>query len=428
MLTVECGELEKMMRRFNDWLTRPKLVFFFGGSILAQLILFLWLESTSGILDRQGRVRGRDFLQFYLAGRILSKGEADRLYDQEYFLGMQKNLIEFNEKCPPYLSLYPPTVALLFSPLGGLPFPSAVPIWWSIQGACFLVAGFILFRVLDPCPGWRHIAWLGLMSFYPVINTFWNGQLAALLLLVFVVGLELRRRGRSTLAGLTLSLLAMKPQLATGIAAWLLLSRDWRASAGFHLGLLSQAGLITVILTPQVCSAFVNNTRVYAQLFSIQQFTADHQHALAGILVDLFGAGYRKWAILGQFLMAIYAGIILVKIHRRASLDKGIVEASAGVLFVLLATPHLLTYDLSYLLIPITYVLSLPGVENDPDILTPPVLLYLSATLSPLYVYLGFSVLPLVLLWMLHALVGICPGAIPSALDQKIVVYGDEYV
>src|SRR6202030_1615200 len=120
---------------------------------------------TSGMHDRQGRIRGRDFLHFYLAGRIIAHGESHHLYDQSYFLALQRSLVEIDEKCPPYVSVYPPTVALLFSPLGALPYGRAILIWWPIQGVCLLVAGYLLFKVLDPPPSWRHTAWLGLIAF-----------------------------------------------------------------------------------------------------------------------------------------------------------------------------------------------------------------------------------------------------------------------
>jgi hypothetical protein len=403
-------ESNSISTRFENWMTRSKLDFYFGGFFLVQFTLFLCLESTSGMLDRQERVRGRDFMHFYLAGRIVARGESNRLYDQGYFLELQRSLVEINEKCPPYFSVYPPSVALLFSPLGGLPYGRAIVIWWLIQAVCFLVAGSLLFRELSPLPGWRHTAWLGMIAFYPVINTFWNGQLAALLLLVLVTGVELRRRDYSTMGGVVLSLSAMKPQFAAGIALWLLLRRDLRTGAGFCLGLLVQALGVLTVLPPQVFAAFADNTRLYAQFLRVHQNTPDHQHALAGILVDLFGGDFSRWAMLAQLLVTAYAGSLLYRIVRSRRQGSGLVEASAGVLFTLLATPHLLTYDLSYLLIPITYLLSLRKAVKNPGIMTSVQLLYVCTTLTPLYLFLGFSIVPVVLLWALHSLIHVEPG------------------
>jgi hypothetical protein len=383
---------------------RNKLDFFFGVFFLLQSILFLSLESTTGMLDRQGRVRGRDFLQFYMAGRIVAQGEAPRLYDQEYFLEVQQSLVDTNDKCPPYLSIYPPNVALLFSPLARLPYPSAILVWWSVQAACFLGAGCLLFRELNPPPGWRHTAWLGMLAFYPLINTFWNGQLAALFLLVLVIGLELRRRNRPILGGIILSLVALKPQFAAGVALWLVLRRDLRSLGGFGLGLLLQALTVATLLTPSAFTAFAGATRLYTQHFSIQQFTPDHQHAVAGIIINLFGKAYSSWAMLTQLFVIIIAGTLLVRIDRPRHPEGGLVEASAGVLFTLLSTPHLLTYDLTYILIPTTYLLSLQRSVRIDNINIIIYLLYVTTTLTPLYSFSGFSIVPIVLLWALHAL------------------------
>jgi hypothetical protein len=73
------------------------------------------------------------------------------------------------------------------------------------------------------------------------------------------------------------------------------------------------------------------------------------------------------------------------------------------VIFVLLVTPHLLTYDLSYLLISIAYLLSMHQFGKE-DASRPEILLYLCATLAPLYSFLGFSIVPGVLIWVLYSL------------------------
>jgi hypothetical protein len=391
--------------RLGNWLTRSKMDFFFGCFLFAQIALFVGLESTPGILDRQGRVRGRDFLQFYVAGRIAGQGEARRLYDQGYFLELQRSLVAFDEKRPPYLSIYPPQVALLFSPLGRLSYDRAIQVWWLVQAACFLIAGCLLHRILGPAPGWRHTAWLGLFAFYPVINTFWNGQLAALLLPILILGLGLYGHGHSVLAGAVLAMLAMKPQLAAGIALWLVLRGNLRAAAGFCVGVVLQTCVVAALLSPSVIADFARTVPLYSQHYRLQQFTPDHQHAVTGIIVALLGATYSRWAVLIQLLLVIYAGSLVLRIPRREWGIGVAQEVGTAVLFGLLMTPHLLTYDLTYLLIPITYLVSGTHVSGDPPLSWPAVLLYLGATLSPLYGFLGFSMMPILMIWALHFMV-----------------------
>jgi hypothetical protein len=294
-------------------------------------------------------------------------------------------------------------VALLFAPLGRLPYGDAILLWWLLQAACFGCAGFMLLGELKPPPDWRSTAWLGLAAFYPVVNTFWNGQLAAMLLLVLLIGLKLLRSNRPVFAGSVLSLMALKPQFAVGVAVWLLLRRDWRAVAGFGVGLILQPGAVAAALGPEVVLAYVRSARFFSQFYRVNQMTPDHQHALAGILVDLFGDEYGGWAMSAHLFLVTIAGVLLWRVVRMPLADRGRLEASAAVIFTLLATPHLLTYDLSYLLIPIAYFLSMHHAGKE-DASRPEILLYLCATLAPLYVFLGFSIVPGVLIWVLYSL------------------------
>jgi hypothetical protein len=233
--------------------------------------------------------------------------------------------------------------------------------------------------------------------------TFWTGQLAALILLVLLAGLCLHRRNHPTAAGCLLSLLALKPQLAVGLVLWWLLRRDVRALAGFCLGLLVQLGLVAALLGPDVLLAYARNTACYGQFHQLFHFTADLQHALAGILSERFGPEYRSVALSAHAVVVLLAGFFLWRIGCSRPQDEGRSESAAAVLFLLLATPHLLTYDLCYLLLPIVWLLH-SSRKGDGSASLPAVVLYLCATLAPLYLWIGFSLVPAVLLGVLFAL------------------------
>jgi hypothetical protein len=249
---------------------------------------------------------------------------------------------------------------------------------------------------------------LGLFAFYPVINTFWNGQLTAILLPILVLGLGLYGQGHSILAGAVLSLLAIKPQLAAGIALWLVLRGNLRAVAGFCVGLILQTCVVAALLSPSVIADFARTVPLYSQHYRLQQFTPDHQHALMGIIIALLGATSSRWAVLAQLVLVVYAGRLVLRFARQGREVRDAREVGTAVLFGLLTAPHLLTYDLTYLLIPITYLISGTEESGDPPLSWPAVLLYLGATLSPLYGFLGFSLMPILMLWALRFTVCEC--------------------
>ncbi len=385
------------VQRLQTGLTRPRLMFFFSVFLLAQVGLFFYFESTQGILDRNERVKGRDFLQFYLAGYLVSHGQSDRLYDQDYFFATQRSFVEISEFVPRYPSVYPPMSALLFSPFAAVTYEQAIVIWWIFQLLCIILSGVLLYRQLRPDIDWKLTAILGFASFYPVLNTFWNGQLSALLLLVLLVGLALCEK-RPTLAGMVLSILALKPQLLVGVVLWLIIRRHWRVLFGICLGSLFQLAIIITVFDVKILLAYLETSRVIAKLYPMLAISVDHQHALVGILAALFGAESRNWVICLHLVTIILAGWFLIRITRKHHA----LELAAGIPFVLLTIPHLLTYDLTYLLIPVAVLLH--QIRTHPFYLIPATLMYASATLSPLYAFLGCSLVPLALLLSLYLL------------------------
>lgn len=375
------------------WLTPWHLNFFLGVFLALQTGLFFYFETTHGVTDRQDRIRGRDFLHFYLAGRLVAEGQSDRLYDQERFVALQRSISPVDEKNPPYWSIYPPHSALLFSLLGKLPYPRAVECWWLIQLLCVVTSVWILIKQLQPPREWYVTAWLGGLAFYPVINIFWNGQIAALLLLLAVVGFALHRQQRYLLAGLAFSLLSLKPHLALCTYLWLLLRGDWRTLLGVAVGGIIQLGLVAGLMGPEVLQHYLQNSKLASSIYVLYTMSPDHQHALAGILTTLLGSSYSTLAMCIQGIIAIISGYWLWRLRWTAY------EYPAAILFILNSAPHLLTYDVSLLLIAITYLLMLYKTES--RLLVPICLLYGTAMIAPLYVATQASLVPVSMLVVL---------------------------
>ncbi len=372
------------------WLTPWHLNFFFGVFLTLQTGLFVYFETTYGVTDRQDRIRGRDFLQFYLAGRLVAEGRSELLYDQGCFLTLQKSIGPVDEKNPPYLSVYPPHLSLLFSLFGKLSYPRAIEAWWLVQLICVIISGWLLVKQVSPSREWHFTAWLGVLAFYPVLNTFWNGQLSAILLLAFTVGFSLHRQQRYVLAGLVFSLISIKPQLALGIYLWLVIRGDWRTLMGVALGGLVQLGLVAGILGPDVLVQYVQTAKFASSWYARYTMSPDHQHALAGILTTWFGNDFSRYALLAQGIIALISGCFLWKLRRTPY------EYAAAILFTLNCAPHLLTYDLSYLLVAVASMLVL--YQHDQRLLLPIIILYGAAMISPLYVATQASLVPAAML------------------------------
>jgi hypothetical protein len=414
--------------RTPSWLTPARLNFYLAGYLLTECLLFLFLQSTSGVLDRQDRVRGRDFLNFYVNGTIIARGEVEHLYDPDYFLEVQEEIATVNKGRPRYFPVYPPTTAFLFSFLARLPYPSAILLWWLVLAACFLVSGYCLVAEIQPAPAWRTTTILALAAFTPIWFTFINGQLAGVFLLVFYGAVKSHQGNYRLWAGVLLSLLALKPQLAVGPCVWMLFRLDWKALAGFCLGVLLQIGSVTAVLGHEVFVDFVTKgTRNALEMARVDQISPDHQHSLGGVLTNLFGQEYTDLFNRVHLAVAAVAALLLFKIvwqgamlsrpkaafwhwQRYTKAAKAChTEYSALVIFSVFLTPHLLTYDLSLLLIPVAFLWSMGKADHFEEMKIGTGV-YLSAIPTFLY-YFTFSLVPAALLWALFRLAKRSPVA-----------------
>lgn len=400
-----------LLKWIFQYFNKQRLRFFIVCFLLGQIIAFVFIQSSSGQFDRVGRLKGRDFLVFYISGQIVRTGQAHRLYDQNFFIQQQKELTVLGGKNPPQLSLYPPIVGLLCAPLTRINYQNALFIWWLIQSLCFATAGYYLLLQSSPPLEWRAIAGLAIFAFYPVASTFWDGQLSGLWLLIFVIALNLHRKSMCLASGLIFSLLAFKPSLLAGVVIWFVMKFNIIAFSGLLIGVAIQILTVVFFLGYNVIFAYYQNIKLYNDLNKIVKFAAFHQHSLPWILIQKFGSKFTLTFKIIHLLMMVWAGWSLFIIDRDTSIRTQITNEkktnanksklawkdSALVIFVCIVTPYLLTYDLCLLLIPISWLwFANMGTNKIETALG--LLMYFLSTLAPLYTLTGFSFVPLFLL------------------------------
>src|SRR3954469_6745426 len=102
---------------------------------------------------------GHDFLAFYTAGHFLREGHAERMYELEAVREFQQQVGEANhlelkkQSFGPFWN--PPFYAWMFVPLAGLPFRTALSIWWGFNLFCLGGAVILLCRMLGDLSDWR---------------------------------------------------------------------------------------------------------------------------------------------------------------------------------------------------------------------------------------------------------------------------------
>ena len=224
--------------------------------------------------------------QFYFAGKIVARGEAERLYDQPYFRHFQESMRD-----DPLRSLYPPTMGLLMAPLARLSYDQALAAWWAIQALCILATGVIFYRrPIRPLPrAWRINMLVALAALAPLWIAVGIGHLAPMLLLVLAGGLTLHKQGKRGWAGLLLSLLALKPQLAVGLVLWMLLRRDLRTLLGLAAGFALQALAVALLLGPGLWLDYLHAMPAISAIIRAYRYSPLFEQSFAGIASNVLG-------------------------------------------------------------------------------------------------------------------------------------------
>jgi Glycosyltransferase family 87 len=206
----------KQFAQGHSWLTAKQLRA--HGTILALCLwsLYLWNVATPGLRDRNGNLKGTDFLHLYTLGSLAAAHRGADLYD----INTQASLAA--ERVPEaagirYLPLYPPQVSIFFAPLAHFSYGWALLIWWSSSIVAYGICSYIVWRA---CPNLREyggtVALLA-VAFPAFFHLVAWGQTSAAALACFTLMFFLLRARKEFLAGLALGCLIFKPQL--GLAA-----------------------------------------------------------------------------------------------------------------------------------------------------------------------------------------------------------------
>ncbi len=273
--------------------------------IVAGLFFVVMMSLDSADLWMKG---ANDFAPLYVGTQLVGTGD---LYTPGPYYGfLRQHFGGINESLR---YTRPPHHALMFWPLGRLPYDTAYLLWTLLQAAA--VAGFLL---LWRRPSRADAAMFTALSL-PLGISFCNGQDTPFLLLWIALALHWQGKGRPFLAGLFFSLCAAKFHLFVLLPLVLFGQRRWRMTAGLATG---AAGLLAA-------SFAVAGAAWPAEYFAT--LTDGRVHPAVDNMPNLHGmfAGLPHAASLEIFVgVAIVAGVWHVV--RRTSFEVGLAAALAG--------------------------------------------------------------------------------------------------
>jgi hypothetical protein len=199
---------------------RDLLLLVFIAGLLFQLGWYGLIFTQS--LKQEDYLRRVDFSIFYTSGRIVREEGWSLVYDMQNQLETQSRLVDrplaLNELLP---FNHPPVLLPLQALLAVENYFEAYLLWMSAQVIVLLLMGYWIFHLVRKLGRDRLSSWFfaaECVLFYPIFIGLIKGQDTSLALLGLVVCLSGIIQVNDREAGLGLSLLVLRPQLALPLA------------------------------------------------------------------------------------------------------------------------------------------------------------------------------------------------------------------
>ncbi len=300
---------------------------------IGYLIIWLRLIDPGFPIPRDGTelAVGRDFLNFWIAGRHAWDADPGRYYDMATYQQTMAPLVGANY--PGQIWSYPPAVLLVAAPFGLLPYLPALAIWSVIGPIAFLLA----LRQWTRDPRLLLAALLCPAAVFGLISGQFHYIVAAILLTVLR-----QRQARPWLAGALLGLLIIKPQIGLFFPLLFLVERNFRAILAAGLSMLAIAALTALIWGPLIWLDYVH-VGIPTQSLVLSDPTALSAPFMPTVLMNLRGAGMSLAAasVVQAVASIAAAALIAWRFWRRPAADDW--QANAGFLAAaVLGTPDIL--------------------------------------------------------------------------------------
>jgi len=376
------------------------------GLILAAVVI--GLNAVLFVLVQRanaGLLKG-DFKMFYTAAVALRSGHAADLYNRDYYISAQRQLLPSLPLADVKTYTHPPYELLVFWPLSFLSYKAACYCWLAIAIALGVICG----RLLG-----GYAAVLGL---FPFLAMLLEQQDSVLALLLLIGCWRAWRGGREVLAGFLLGLALFKFQIVLPLALVLLF---WRPAIWKGLAISSAiAVLLSVVLVgpagmrsyTRYISSMAHDSA--ASVSARYQMDPRTNATLRGLTYEIFSRGGESTPPVAARVMPFAVGLLdllcLAAAARFMRSDAALeAKFSVAVLSALLVSFHLLMHDLLWLAVP--FVL-LRGVRA-----RWPLLIFYLAPL--VYLFYPASQCWLALAILLSLVLILVPGARRMAYDAN---------
>jgi len=339
-------------------------------SVLFVSLVFLRSPNYVQFSDAGTAPFAGDFLQEWVGGYAVRTIGAAGLYDESKIRSLQhdEQLVGFRWDQSHYFAMvYPPFHYVLLSPLSYLPYKAAAWLFTLAMVGCYFATGTLLVRdtlASAESSGTRDALQVKLrfapwciaagLFFVPLISNITTAQKGTLCLLLFTGTYLLLKSNRSFSAGAAFGLLLFKPQLVLIIGLVMLMKKQWRFLAGVATAASLYASIM-LALGPDVCWQYLHFLTGVTEYVHTSGYDLYKSHCLYGFITLLAGGKATIAVKCITVLAAVFVfGFLWQIIYGKfnPSGDRFSLQFSGLVIASLLLSPHLFTYDLTILLLP----------------------------------------------------------------------------
>jgi len=337
--------------RTGDWLTAARLRAY-SVIVLAigTMAIITWIALSPHLIDPNGKPIGTDFSSFYAAGSLVREGRAGDAYNMAVHYAREQQI--FGVSTPYYGWLYPPFFLMIAVLLALMPYAIALAVWQVATLALYLVVIGAIVREAIKQHNHGSVAWvLPALAFPAVFINLGHGQNGFLTAGLFGAALLALPR-RPLVAGLLFGLLAYKPQFALVIPVALLAGRELRAFAAATATVSALVILSTVLFGIDIWPAFAASTETSRTLLLEQGDVGFEKLQSVFATIRMWGGSVTTAYVMQTLISLAGIGVVGWTWHSRAHYAH---KAALLVMATLLASPHVLDYDLMLLSVAIAF-------------------------------------------------------------------------
>jgi Glycosyltransferase family 87 len=295
-----------------------------------------------------------DFAIYYCAGTMVRQGLGRQLYDETIQFKVQREFspdVAIRLAALPYN--HPPFEALLFFPFTYLRYPLAFALWNLANLALLVTLPLLLRPHLFQLQNYSYGLWLiASLAFFPIFVALLQGQDTILLLLLYALCFVCLKKNRDGIAGMWLALGLFKPHLVLPFVLLLLVQGKKKLLYGF---LPTAAAMLLVSIVIVGGEGMLLYPRYVLHLESTMARGAivpSNMPNLRGVVYVLFSGS----SSVNEVALLISAGVFLFAVWQcRSGPSKNLVDLKFCLAMVatVLVSYHLLSYDLSVLMVPL---------------------------------------------------------------------------